>query len=81
MSTHFTPDDLPLLLGTCIVPAIMEYLGVQNAYAIDRFYSSRFYGLLSDPQTSLWHLSPATLAEMYLEEQRTGAFEDPEVQA
>ena len=32
MSTHFTPDDLPLLLGTCIVPAIMEYLGVQNAF-------------------------------------------------
>ncbi len=81
MSIWFKPSDLPLLLGTCIVPAIMEHLDAQNVYAIDRFYSSHFYGLLSDPQTDLWHLSPVTLAEMYLDEQHTGVFEDPEVRA
>ena len=74
----YTQERLSVLLGTCIVPAVLELAQVPDD-GVDAFYRSRLYALLGDVETGMWHLSPATLAAMYQEEQRTGGFEIPEV--
>jgi hypothetical protein len=47
---------------------------------LTKFYRSRLYELLYNPDTGMWHLSPALLAELYKEELNTGSFEIPEEQ-
>jgi hypothetical protein len=72
------------LLGLQIVPAILSEMNVTDAaYAeeLERFYGSRIFVILSDPSTALWHLSPATLAQMYNDELAKGRFEIPEEQS
>lgn len=71
-------DRLSNLLGICIVPTILEHANIPEK-EIDTFYRSHLYELLENAETDLWHLSPATLASMYLEELETGSFEIPEV--
>jgi hypothetical protein len=72
---------LPTLLGISIVPAILENLRIQDPNDIDRFYRSKLYALLGDPNTAMWHLSPALLAQLYNEELEVGSFEVPEEQS
>ena len=76
-SSCFTQDRLSTLLGICIVPAVLELAGVDED-GVDAFYRSKLYRLLGDVETGLWHFSPRTLAEMYMQEQQTGAFDIPE---
>ena len=76
-STTFSQDRLSTLLGTCIVPAVLEHAHV-DVDGIDEFYRSRLYELLGDASTGMWHFSPATLAQMYQDEKLTGSFEIPE---
>jgi hypothetical protein len=77
-------DRLTALLGISIVPAILETLDTPDgSYAseLERFYASKLFALLGNPATALWHLSPATLAQMYNEELETGSFTIPEEQS
>lgn len=62
------------------VPSVMERLGICDAAGAARFYDSEVYALLSDRDTALWHLSPATLAEMYRQE-LNGSLAVPEEQS
>ena len=73
----FSQDRLSVLLGTCIVPAVLEAAQV-SADGIDAFYRSKLYALLGDASSGMWHFSPVLLAQMYLEELHTGTFEVPE---
>jgi hypothetical protein len=77
-------DRLSLLLGTCIVPGILDSLNIpqgKQVESIDTFYQSKLYELLSDPATGMWHLSPCLLADLYQEEQQRGYFDMPEEQS
>jgi hypothetical protein len=77
-------DRLTNLLGIGIVPCILKELGVSDkdyANELHGLYKSRLFALLSDPTTALWHLSPATLAQMYEDERKLGSFEIPEEQS
>lgn len=69
------------LLGTCIVPAVLEECGSADERGLDAFYRSETFDLLSDPRTGMWHLSPATLAEIFRSEMNDGAIETPEEQS
>lgn len=73
----FSQDRLSNLLGICIVPAVLEYAQIPDD-GIDAFYHSKLYELLGNAETGMWHFSPRTLADMYLEELKTGTFEIPE---
>ena len=79
-----TEERLSILLGISIIPAIFERLvayGDGFYQELDAFYRSGLYRLLSNPETALWHLSPATLASMYMQERETGHFDVPEEQS
>ena len=74
-------DKLAVLLGTCIIPAVVKELKIPDSEQVvflNKFYQSSLYDLLIRKETSLWHLSPATLAEIYEYEQKTGVLELPE---
>lgn len=72
---------LSTLLGTCIVPAVLESAGLASQEGLDALYRSETFSLLSDPATGLWHLSAPTLAEILLEELRGGGVIVPEEQS
>ena len=77
-------EKLSALLGTAIVPAIIDCLtagGEDYQAMLDQFYRSKLFSQLSEPATGLWHLSAATLAEMYNEERQFGDFSVPEEQS
>ena len=69
---------LSTLLGTCIVPAVLENAGLASQEGLDALYRSETFSLLSDPATALWHLSAPTLAEILLEELQGGGVVVPE---
>ena len=77
----FASESLPILLGTCIIPATLGAAGVTSTEGIRRFYQSKVYGMLSDPTTGMWHLSPRTLANLYLDELVNGDVDVPEEQS
>lgn len=81
MSQSLAADQLSTLLGTTIVPAILDLRGAAEPAEVERFYGSQLYGALSVPETALWHLSPATLASMYDQELAQGRFDVPEEQS
>ncbi|MDR3052669.1 MAG: hypothetical protein LBU48_02250 [Coriobacteriales bacterium] len=67
-----------------MVTSTLTELGVtDDAYAdeLEKFYASKVFAILSNQETALWHLSPATLAQMYNDEIETGNFDIPEEQS
>lgn len=80
-ASSITGRQLSSLLGTAIAPAILEAANAKSAEDVDRFFRSDLYGMLSDPATGLWHLSPVLLAQMYADELSYGAFAVPEEQS
>ena len=76
-----TAEQLSVLLGTSILPALFERMGVTDPAQIEEFYRSDLYERLRDPDSALWHLSAGALAELYAQEIETGSFEDPEEQS
>ena len=76
-----TDGRLSVLLGTAIVPAALEIVGQVSDEEIGEFYRSAVYDVLCRADTGLWHLSPATIAQMYVDERESGSFEVPEEQS
>ena len=78
-------NQISALLGVCIVPQIIaEVKGHYNdneEVAIKEFYKSKLFDLLQNPATGLWHLSPKTLASMFLDEANRRTIEFPEEQS
>ena len=77
--------QVSVLLGVCIVPQIIAevkgHFNDQEDVAIKEFYTSQLFDKLHNPATGLWHLSPKTLAEMFLAEIRGEGLEFPEEQS
>ncbi|MDR0306092.1 MAG: hypothetical protein LBI42_04550 [Chitinispirillales bacterium] len=78
-------NEVSALLGVCVIPQIIteikEHYDNQEETAIKEFYKSQLYDKLKNPATGLWHLSPKTLAQMFLTEVKSGIIEFPEEQS
>jgi len=61
-----------------VIGLITKDFGDSEISAINIFYASQVYSILEKEETKLWHLSPLTLYNMYVEERRTGSFVMPE---
>lgn len=72
------------LLGTAIVPRIVDLImqndGESDIRAVEKFYCSKTYELLSDAETGVWHFSPLTIYIMWKHETETGEILFPEEQ-
>ena len=62
---------------TLLVPQVVQLI-CEN-YTVDEIAAAKaLYSLLEQEDTKLWHFSPLTLFNMYVEEKKTGDFEIPE---
>jgi hypothetical protein len=78
-------NQISALLGVCIIPQIIaeikEFYNNQEEISIKEFYKSNLFDKLQNPDTGLWHLSPKTLAEIFLAEVKEKFLEFPEEQS
>lgn len=66
------------LIEPQIVHLIVEKYSCDEISATQEFYNSEVYALLEEEDTKLWHFSPLTLFNMFIEEKETGEFYIPE---
>ena len=60
------------------VALIAERNGLDDISAMNEFYRSRVYDLLSNEETKIWHYSPLTVYMMWKHEKETGEVVFPE---
>lgn len=60
------------------VSLIAEKCGLDDITAINEFYRSKVYDLLSNEETKMWHYSPMTVYMMWKHEKETGEVVFPE---
>lgn len=70
------------ILSIALIPQtvalIVEKDGVDDITAINEFYQSKIYDLLSKEETKMWHYSPMTVYMMWKHEKETGEIVFPE---
>ena len=60
------------------VALIAQKEGLDDITAINEFYQSKVYDLLSEEETKMWHYSPMTVYMMWKHEKETGEVVLPE---
>lgn len=70
------------LLSVCIIPQtislIAEKEDIDDIQAMNEFYNSQVYDLLSREETKMWHYSPMMLYTLWKHESETGEIIFPE---
>ena len=70
------------ILSIAVIPEtvalITEREGIDEITALNEFYKSEVYSLLSVEKTKMWHYSPMTIYMMYKHEKNTGEIIFPE---
>ena len=70
------------VLSVALIPKTVALIakeeGLDELSAMNLFYRSKVYALLSREETKLWHYSPLTLCQMWKKEQETGDVVFPE---
>ncbi len=70
------------ILSVALIPQIVALIAVREKMgedeAMEAFYRSETYELLSREETKLWHYSPLTLCRIWEQERQTGALVFPE---
>ena len=70
------------ILSIAVIPEtvalITEREGIDEITALNEFYKSEVYSLLSVEKTKMWHYSPMTIYTMYKHEKSTGEIIFPE---
>lgn len=70
------------ILSIALIPQtvalIAEKEGLDDIAAMNAFYESRVYELLSDEKTKLWHFSPLNVYTMWKREKETSEIIFPE---
>ena len=70
------------ILSIALIPQtialIVEKDGIDDITAINEFYQSKVYDLLSKEETKMWHYSPMTVYMMWKHEKETGEIVFPE---
>lgn len=69
---------LSIVLIPEIISLIIENEKLSDFDALNSFYQSKVYELLSIEETKLWHYSPLTLYMMWKDEKETGKIIFPE---
>lgn len=64
------------LLSIAIIPQTISIIAekecIDEIKAMNEFYQSKVYSLLSDEETKMWHYSPMTVYTMWKHEKETG---------
>ncbi len=75
-------DQFSTFLGIVIVPRVVDFImgetELTSEEAINAFYRSKTYDLLSVKDSWLWHYSALTLFHMWESERDTGCIVFPE---
>lgn len=71
-------EALLVLIVPKVIGLIVEHYSMDEVTATRSFYESKVYSLLEQENTKLWHLSPLTLFNLYMEERKTGKITFPE---
>lgn len=71
-------EAMLVLIVPKVIGLIVQEIGLDEVTATRTFYESKVYSLLEQEDTKLWHFSPLTLFEMYVEERKTGKIIFPE---
>lgn len=70
------------VLSVALIPQtvalIAEKEGLDDLSALNAFYQSKVYDLLSIEETKMWHYSPMTVYMMWKHEKETGTVVFPE---
>ena len=70
------------ILSIILIPQVLDLIvqneGLDEVSAVNVFYQSRVYSLLSNEETKMWHFSPMTLYKMWKDEKETGEVIFPE---
>lgn len=70
------------ILSIALIPQtvalIVENQGLDDIKALNEFYQSNVYELLSKEETKMWHYSPLTVYIMWKHEKDTGEIIFPE---
>lgn len=70
------------ILSIAIIPQTISLIAEKNnmeeTKALNEFYDSKVYSLLSDEKTKMWHYSPLVIYEMWKHEKETGIVLFPE---
>ena len=78
-------NQVSTLLWVCIVPLLIAeakaFFNNDEETAIKEFYKSTLCEKLQNPATGLWHLSPKTLAEIFMAEIKGEEIAYPEEQS
>ena len=70
------------ILSVAIIPSTVDLIATKENLdelsALNEFYNSKVYELLSIEKTKLWHYSPMTVYTMWKHEKETGEIVYPE---
>lgn len=70
------------ILSIALVPQIVDLIvqkeGMDDISAMNAFYQSKTYELLTKEETKMWHFSPLTIYSMWKHEKQTGKILFPE---
>lgn len=70
------------ILSIVLIPQIVTLIGekerLNDLSAMNAFYQSKVYDLLSKEETKMWHYSPMTIYLMWKHEKETGKVVFPE---
>lgn len=70
------------ILSIALIPQIIALIvdkdGLDDINAINEFYQSKVYDLLSKEETKMWHYSPICIYMMWKQEKKTGKVAFPE---
>lgn len=70
------------ILSITLIPQIIELMekndGLNGNAALNQFYNSATYEMLSNEETKIWHFSPMTIYTMWKHENETGEIAFPE---
>ena len=70
------------ILSIALIPQVVDLIitnyKISDSLALERFYSSKTYELLSKEETKIWHYSPLTIYSMWESVAKTGEIIFPE---
>lgn len=69
---------LAVMFSPVIVATAVKDLNLDEVEAARRYFGSQVYAALSNESLKVWHYSPQLLAQLFIEEQKTGTVEWPE---
>ncbi len=75
-------EKFKAILSVALIPQVVDLIvkndSLNDADALNAFYKSKTYELLSKENTKIWHFSPLTVYSIWEEERKTGKLILPE---